>query len=137
MLFRLLFSALYLFFSIWTLVFYVLILCGFEFWTVWIIFWLWLIDDYGWLCLIFDLCPLHYFICIDTHELWLFDVAKGGEKWVVEKLRKSLEIKWSSIPKHRGSERAIYYAYTLLACILISGLILSSSKMGRWRYMTL
>jgi len=30
---------------------------------------------------------------IDSQVLWLFDVAKGGEKWGVEKLRKSLEIK--------------------------------------------
>ena len=40
-----------------------------------------------------DLCPLHYYICFDSHVLWLFYVAKGGEKWGVEKLRKSLEIK--------------------------------------------
>ena len=69
---------------------------------------------------------LHYYIWFDSQVLWLFYVAKGGEKWGVERLRKNLEIKWSSIPKHRGSERAIYYAYTLLACILISRLILSS-----------
>ena len=40
-----------------------------------------------------DLFPLHYYIWFDSQVLWLFDVAKGGEKWGVEKLRKSLEIK--------------------------------------------
>ena len=51
--------------------------------TIWIIFWLWLIYDllmFGYdLWLIF----VHFIILsnIDSHELWLFDVAKGGEKW--------------------------------------------------------
>ena len=34
-----------------------------------------------------DLFPLHYYIWFDSQVLWLFDVAKGGEKWGLEKLR--------------------------------------------------
>ena len=41
---------------------------------------------------VIDLCPLHYNICFDSQVLWLFDVAKGGEKWGVEKLRNQVII---------------------------------------------
>ena len=45
--------------------------------------------------LYFDIAlfPLHYYIWFDSQVLWLFDVAKGGEKWGVERHRQSLEIK--------------------------------------------
>ena len=62
----------------------------FGFWFGYVLFMILVGYD---LYFVIDLCPLHYNICFDSQVLWLFDVAKGGEKWGVERLKKSLEIK--------------------------------------------
>ena len=38
---------------------------------------------------VIDLFPLHYYLWFDSQVLWLFDVAKGGEKWGVERLSRN------------------------------------------------
>ena len=85
MLLSLLFSVLYLSFSIWILYFYALILCvlNFELFGFWLGYVLFMILVGCDLYFVIALYPLHYYICFDSQVLWLFYVAKGGEKWGV------------------------------------------------------